>query len=387
MPSAVRAMPPQPETAPLAQRLARRVAATGPLTLAEYMAECLLDPTHGYYTTRDPLGAAGDFTTAPEISQMFGELVGLALAQAWLDQGAPEPITLAELGPGRGTLMADLLRATRTVPGFAAAARVHLVERSPTLRAAQAERLPASTLWHNDVADLPENRPLFLVANEFFDALPIRQFRRDAQGWREVMITHHSAGFAFALSPPAPIAALDHRLADTAPGDIVELCPALPASVTEIARRLSQRGGCAFLIDYGGWRARGDTFQAVRAHERADPLAAPGTADLTAHVDFEAIARAARAAGAAAWGPAPQGAWLGALGIAARSDALARGIANATQRAAHEAAFRRLTAPDQMGTVFKVAALTAPDAPAPAGLVPAPETPPFADAARPNRRA
>ncbi|MEM9900548.1 MAG: SAM-dependent methyltransferase [Pseudomonadota bacterium] len=380
-------MPPQPETAPLAQRLARRVAATGPLTLAEYMAECLLDPTHGYYTTRDPLGAAGDFTTAPEISQMFGELVGLALAQAWLDQGAPEPITLAELGPGRGTLMADLLRATRTVPGFAAAARVHLVERSPTLRAAQAERLPASTLWHNDVADLPENRPLFLVANEFFDALPIRQFRRDAQGWREVMITHHSAGFAFALSPPAPIAALDHRLADTAPGDIVELCPALPASVTEIARRLSHRGGCAFLIDYGGWRARGDTFQAVRAHERADPLAAPGTADLTAHVDFEAIARAARAAGAAAWGPAPQGAWLGALGIAARSDALARGIANATQRAAHEAAFRRLTAPDQMGTVFKVAALTAPDAPAPAGLVPAPETPPFADAARPTRRA
>ncbi|MEM6741191.1 MAG: SAM-dependent methyltransferase [Pseudomonadota bacterium] len=387
MPSAVRAMPPQPETAPLAQRLARRVAATGPLTLAEYMAECLLDPTHGYYTTRDPLGAAGDFTTAPEISQMFGELVGLALAQAWLDQGAPEPITLAELGPGRGTLMADLLRATRTVPGFAAAARVHLVERSPTLRAAQAERLPASTQWHNDVADLPENRPLFLVANEFFDALPIRQFRRDAQGWREVMITHHSAGFAFALSPPAPIAALDHRLADTAPGDIVELCPALPASVTEIARRLSHRGGCAFLIDYGGWRARGDTFQAVRAHERADPLAAPGTADLTAHVDFEAIARAARAAGAAAWGPAPQGAWLGALGIAARSDALARGIANATQRAAHEAAFRRLTAPDQMGTVFKVAALNAPDDPAPAGLVPAPETPPLADAARPNRRA
>ncbi len=184
----------------LAAHLAARIAATGPITLAEYMAAALGDPVYGYYATRDPLGAAGDFTTAPEISQMFGEMLGLSLAQAWLDQGAPAPFVLAEAGPGRGTLMADLMRAARTVPGFHEAARLHLIETSPVLRARQAEVLGAAT-WHDSVASLPD-APLFLVANEFFDALPIRQFQRETSGWSERMVGLDDKGaLTFGWSP------------------------------------------------------------------------------------------------------------------------------------------------------------------------------------------
>ena len=365
----------------LADLLARRIAATGPMTLAEVMAEAALHPEHGYYATRDPLGAEGDFTTAPEITQMFGELVGLALAQAWLDRGRPEAVTLAELGPGRGTLMADLLRATAAVAGFRAAARVTLVEASPALRAAQAERLAdAAPVWADSPEALPEDRPLFLVANEFLDALPIRQFLRDPGGWRERMVTLAEGRLAFALAPPAPIAALDHRLDDTAPGEMVELCPALPAVVGELARRLAARGGCALVVDYGGWRSRGDTLQAVRAHAAADPLAAPGEADLTAHVDFEAVVRAARTAGAEAWGPEPQGRWLERLGLGPRAEALARGLPEGAARDSHLAAYRRLTEPGQMGTVFQALALTSPQAAPPPGFSgPAPLTAPAPD--------
>jgi len=382
---------PTPQATPLAGLLAARIAATGPITLAEYMAECLLHPEHGYYATRDPLGAGGDFTTAPEITQMFGELVGLALAQGWLEAGRPAPFALAELGPGRGTLMADLLRATRAVPGFHAAARLHLVERSAPLRAAQAARLAAARpvlhpvatpVWHDTADALPEDLPLFLVANEFLDALPIRQFRRDAGGWRETVVALSDGGpvpapvpapvptLVPALGPPAPLAALDHRCADTAPGEIVELCPALPAIVGAVAGRIAARGGLALFVDYGGWRSRGDTFQAVRAHAPCDPFSAPGTADLTAHVDFEAVAAAARDAGARAWGPEPQGAWLGRLGLVARTEALARALPDAAARQAHLAAFARLTSEAQMGTVFKAMAITRPDAPPPAGFPP-----------------
>ncbi|MEM1431954.1 MAG: SAM-dependent methyltransferase [Pseudomonadota bacterium] len=359
----------------LGDLLRRRIAATGPITLSEFMAECLLHPQHGYYTTRDPLGAAGDFTTAPEISQMFGELIGLALAQAWLDQGAPDPVCLAELGPGRGTLMADLLRATRAVRGVEAAAQVHLVERSPVLRAEQARRVGPDAIWHDDASSMPADLPLFLVANEFFDALPVRQFVRDAGGWRETMVAlDETGGLSRALGPPAPLAALDHRLADTDPGDIVELCPALPGILSDVARRVAAHGGCALFIDYGGWRSLGDTVQAVHGHQYADLLETPGDADLTAHVDFEAVAAAARAAGAEAWGPLGQGEWLAALGIAARAEALARGLDDSSRLESHRMAFRRLTAPEEMGTVFKVMALTSPDAPAPAGfLAAAPE--------------
>ncbi len=299
--------------------LLSRIRQTGPLTVAEYMAECLTHPVHGYYMTRDPLGAAGDFTTAPEISQMFGEMLGLCLAQCWLDQGAPAPFALAELGPGRGTLMADILRATRRVPGFHDGMRLALVEVSPALRARQAEALaPHRPAWHDRIADLPA-LPLFLVANEFLDALPIRQFLRTGEGWAERMVGAAGDRLAFGLAPPAPLAMLAHRLADTAEGDLVEVSPPAEAVAAGIGARIARDGGAAVIVDYGGWRSRGDTLQAVRAHRKVDPLEAPGTADLTAHVDFEAVARAARAAGAAATAMTTQGVFLERLGITERA--------------------------------------------------------------------
>jgi SAM-dependent MidA family methyltransferase len=341
----------------------RRIAATGPMPLSDYMADCLLHPEHGYYSTRDPLGRAGDFITAPEISQMFGEVVGLALAQAWLDQGAPDRFILAELGPGRGTLMADALRATQGVPGFQAAAQLHLVEASATLRAMQSERLPDAR--HVDSLDALPEAPLFLVANEFFDALPIRQFQRDAQGWREVMVGAQDGELTPGLSEPAPLAALDHRIADTQPGDIVETCPSLPGLVAQIGQRIALHGGAALIVDYGDWRSMGDTLQAVQGHNRVDPFAAPGLADLTAHVDFEAIADAA--APARATRLTAQGVFLERLGITERARTLARNMDAATLDS-HVAAHRRLTHPDQMGHLFKVMGLFPEEGPPPPGL-------------------
>ncbi|WP_256947233.1 class I SAM-dependent methyltransferase [Haematobacter genomosp. 1] len=350
---------------PLGRRIALRIARTGPITLADYMAECLLDPQYGYYTTRDPLGRGGDFVTAPEISQMFGELLGLWLAQCWLDQGAPAPFALAELGPGRGTLMADVLRATRGVPGLHEAMRVCLMEASPTLRAAQAAALAGyDPQWHDSVATLPE-LPLFLLANEFLDALPIRQFHRHAAGWQEVMVTEEDGRLAFALSPPIHVSLLADRIADTRPGDIVELCPALRTVVGEVGARLYRHGGAALFVDYGGWHSRGDTLQAVRNHGFTDPLAEPGLADLTAHVDFEAVARAAPPARAT--GMVEQGAFLERLGLHARARQLAQGMSG-DALLIHRAATERLTAADAMGTVFKALALYPQTAPLPPGF-------------------
>lgn len=338
---------------PLSEILMRRIRQQGPMRLADYMAECLLHPDHGYYTRAEPFGTAGDFITAPEISQMFGEMAGLCLAQAWLDQGAPAPFTLAELGPGRGTLMADILRATRGVPGFHAGLRLHLLEASPRLRGLQAAALPDHPpVFLDRIEDLPE-APLFLIANEFFDALPIRQFTRHAAGWQETMVTERDGQLALALAPPAPLAALDHRLADTKPGDLVEICPAAAPVTQQIAARIARHGGAALLIDYGGRHSLGDTFQALEAHRPVDPLARPGEADLTAHVDFEPLALAARAAGAAPSGLTPQGAWLLRLGIGARAERLAARLDGAAL-ANHTAAFHRLTDAGEMGTLFKV---------------------------------
>jgi SAM-dependent MidA family methyltransferase len=352
---------------PLARILARQIAATGPITLADYMAACLSHPEHGYYATRDPLGAAGDFTTAPEISQTFGEMLGLALAQAWLDQGRPAPFVLAELGPGRGTLMADALRATRAVPGFTDAAQVHLVETSPTLRAVQAQTLgQAQPQWHDSVETLPD-APLFLVANEFFDALPIRQFQRLGDGWAERMVGLEGDRLVLGQASATRIAALEHRLADTPDGGIVETCAPAQAIAQEIGARVATRGGAALIVDYGGWRSRGDTFQAVAGHAPTDPFAAPGRADLTAHVDFEALAQAA--APAAASGPTPQGVALERLGITARAQALARGR-DAAGVDSIAAAHRRLTHPDEMGSVFRILGLRPPGAPELPGLEP-----------------
>ncbi len=351
---------------PLAQRLARRIAASGPLTIADYMAECLLHPEHGYYTTRDPLGASGDFTTAPEISQMFGELLGLCLAQAWIDQGAPARFALAELGPGRGTLMADCLRATRGVAGFHDRAEIHLVEASPALRARQEAALRGHVVqWHEDVAGLPADLPLFLVANEFFDALPVRQFLRDGEGWRERMVTTRDDRLAFALAPPSRPAALDHRLADTRAGDLVELRPAADPIIAAIAARIGAHGGAAIIVDYGGARSLGDTLQAVRGHRREDVLSSPGAADLTAHVDFGALCDAAE--GLVCTGLTPQGVLLERLGITERARVLVRKMEGPGLEA-HIAAHRRLTHPEEMGTLFQALALHPPQAPPPPGF-------------------
>ena len=349
-------------TTPLHDILARRIAATGPLSVADYMAEALLHPAHGYYTTRDPLGAAGDFITAPEISQMFGELVGLSLAQAWLDQGQPAPFVLAELGPGRGTLMADALRATRAIAGFHDALSVHLVEASPVLRAAQAARLPGA-VWHDTLATLPD-APLFLIANEFFDALPIRQFVRDGDGWRERMVGVEGDALAFGLSAPAPLAFLAHRLDDTQDGDLVEYCPALPAIGAEIGQRIATHGGAALIIDYGDWRSLGDTLQALRGNARANPLDAPGQADLTAHVDFEALAHAVAPARHSRL--TTQGVFLERVGITARAQDLARHLTGPALDS-HIAAHRRLTHPAEMGDLFKVMGVYPKDALPPPG--------------------
>ncbi|MCV2874382.1 SAM-dependent methyltransferase [Defluviimonas sp. WL0050] len=340
---------------PLGRIIAARIAAEGPMSLSDYMAECLLNPDHGYYATRDPLGAAGDFTTAPEISQMFGEMLGLCLAQCWMDQGRPAPFLLAEIGPGRGTLMADILRTIRAVPGMADAANVHLVEASPALRAKQAETLKGHTPhWHDSIATLPDG-PLYLVANEFFDALPIRQFERRIEGWAERQVGLKNDRLVPGLAPPAPAALLAHRTHDTKPGDIVEHCPALPAIAGEIASRIAAHGGVALIVDYGDWRSLGDTFQALKDHQPVDPFAEPGLADLTAHVDFQSLADAFATDATRATAMTPQGVFLERLGITARAQALARNLAG-EKLESHIAAHRRLTHPEEMGQLFKAIA-------------------------------
>ena len=349
----------------LAQSLAHRIRTSGPLTLADYMNECLLHPRHGYYTTRDPIGARGDFTTAPEISQMFGELLGLALAQAWLDQGSPNPITLAELGPGRGTLMADTLRATRAVPGFHTALDLHLVEASRTLRARQTAAIDHPLTHHDHVDDLPENPPLFILANEFFDALPIRQFQRDGAAWRERLVGLEGDDLAFGLSDPTFPDTLQSRLNDTRDGDIVEVSALSQSIAATLGARIARKGGVALIIDYGGWRSLGDTFQALSAHNSVPPLADPGKTDLTAHVDFEALSRAA--APATVTDMTSQGEFLERLGITHRAQRLAERLSGDALDT-HVAAHRRLTHPKEMGTLFKVIAFHPKDAPPPPGF-------------------
>ena len=347
---------------PLARLLTQRIRETGPITVADYMAECLLHPVHGYYSTRDPFGAQGDFTTAPEISQMFGELIGLALAQAWLDRGAPAPFTLAELGPGRGTLMADILRATKGVPGFHAAAQVVLVEASPVLHRVQAATLSgAAPRWIDLVDDLPE-QPLFLVANEFLDALPIRQFQHSPEGWRERLIGLRDEALAFGLSAPLGQVPDTPAFRDAPAAALVEDNLSARQAAAAVATRIVRHGGLAYWIDYGGWRSLGDTLQAMRAHAFDDPLAHPGEADLTAHVDFEPLA-----ALAPAFAYDTQGAVLSRLGIDLRAEQLAARLTGAALES-HRAAHRRLTRPEDRGSLFKVLAVTSAGSPPPPGF-------------------
>ncbi|WP_299352648.1 SAM-dependent methyltransferase [uncultured Shimia sp.] len=340
-----------------------RITSQGPLTIADYMAECLLHPEFGYYTTRDPLGAEGDFTTAPEISQMFGEMLGLSLAQCWMDQGAPTQFVLAEAGPGRGTLMADVLRVVRAVPGFAEAAEVHLIEASPTLRKKQQEKLGADVTWHDSVATLPRDLPLFFLANEFFDALPIRQFQRDGDGWRERLVGLKASALTPGLGDRVDVPSLRARLEDTQDGDIVEICPSAEPIITEVGQRIDANGGAALIIDYGDWRSQGDTLQALKAHQFVDPFTAPGSADLTAHVDFEALAQATPSGHSRL---TPQGVFLERLGITHRAQGLAQTLSG-DRLNAHIAAHRRLTHPEEMGNLFKVLALFPTDGAPPPG--------------------
>jgi SAM-dependent MidA family methyltransferase len=310
-----------------------------------------------YYATRDPLGAAGDFTTAPEISQMFGELAGLWLADLWDRAGRP-PAAYVELGPGRGTLAVDALRAMRKAGCTPA---VHLVETSPALRRAQARHLP-DAIWHDDVATLPGDRALLVVANEFFDALPIRQYVRGASGWQERQVGWDGTRF---VPEPGPRTDAANGFPDAPPGAILERRPAADAVLAHLAPRIATQGGTLLAIDYGhATTAPGDTLQAVRAHAFVDPFADPGEADLTAHVDFAALRAAA--APLVASGPVDQGEWLLRLGIATRAAMLARAAPDRADDVA--AAYRRLTAAEEMGRLFKVMALTAPHWPEPAAL-------------------
>ena len=367
---------------PLARLLLQRIATGGPLSVADYMAASLGHREHGYYTTRDPLGPAGDFVTAPEVSQMFGELLGLWCAAAWSGRGhgaVGEPVNLVELGPGRGTLMNDALRALATAPALRDALRVTLVETSPALRAKQQATLAAHRTagvpmtWCDTFADVPPG-PLLLLANEFFDALPVHQFVRTDHGWHERVVTADAAGTGFAFAIGAPVdAAMDAAVlpagAAAAPvGAITEARPAAQALVGAIAARIAAAGGAALIIDYGyATAATADTLQAVRSHGYAPVLAAPGDADLTAHVDFAALALAARQPGAATHGPVPQGRLLQRLGIEARASRLAATATDA-QRRAIEAALRRLIASREMGTLFQALAITPPAADAPPGF-------------------
>ncbi|WP_454684512.1 class I SAM-dependent methyltransferase [Ancylobacter moscoviensis] len=369
---------------PLAEAIARRIAEGGPMTVADYMEQCLFHPTLGYYTTHEPFGAAGDFITAPEISQMFGELLGLWAADTWMRLGTPASFVLAELGPGRGTMMADALRAARVVPGFLQAARVVLVEASPRLRDKQAEKLNGqSAEWVGSVEELPAG-PLILLANEFFDALPIRQFVRTPEGIAERMVGLGEDGaLVFGLRPGARLdARAEARLRAAPPGALLEICSAGLAIAEKLGARLATTGGAALFIDYGHRGERepaggfGDTLQALRAHAYDDVLAHPGEADLTAHVDFAALARAATAAGARAFGPIGQGTLLERLGLDARAERLKRG-ADASTRATIDAARTRLagTGAAEMGTLFKALALVHPELDSIAGFAPDEEFP------------
>lgn len=349
----------------LAERIALEIAERGPITVARFMEMALTEPGLGYYMTRDPFGSGGDFTTAPEISQMFGEMIGLWAVVTWEAMGRPTPFVLAELGPGRGTLMADALRAAQLRPEFLAAARIALVESSPSLRARQKATLaPHVPHWFGTFAELPPG-PMILIANEFFDALPVRQFLRAQGAWRERRVERAGERFRFVTGEAASHAELPAEAED---GEIAELNEAGLALAHAIGRRLVTGGGAALIVDYGhGASAAGETLQAVRAHDYADPLADPGSADITAHVDFAALVRTARAAGAAVQGPIAQGWFLSTLGIARRAERLAAGK-DAKAREIIEAALKRLIAPSEMGNLFKALVITDPRMGPPAGF-------------------
>jgi len=341
---------------PIEHLLRREIAETGPLTVARFMELCLAHPEHGYYRVRDPLGAAGDFITAPEISQMFGEMIGIWIASVWDQMGRPA-FRLVELGPGRGTLMADVLRVLAQL-GAAGAAEPWLIETSPALRAEQARRVKGAK-WAESLAGVPEG-PFILIANEFLDALPVRQFLKSAGGWRERLVGLREGRLAFGLSEPLPGD-------DAAPvSSWHETSPAADAVLDMIARRLERLPSAALIIDYGyrqADRPEGPTLQAVRAHERVDPLEHSGEADLTWLIDFDALGRKLTGA---TFRLEEQGPFLARLGIGQRAAALIKARPDAAKSVAD--ALERLTAPEAMGQLFKVAAALSPGIGPPPGF-------------------
>jgi NADH dehydrogenase [ubiquinone] 1 alpha subcomplex assembly factor 7 len=357
----------------LSDLLRRRIAATGPMTVADFMTEALGHPEHGYYTQREPFGPKGDFVTAPEISQIFGELIGAWCVHQWVQMGAPASFNLVELGPGRGTLMADLLRtASKLSPAFRDAADLRLVETSPRLRDLQARALGgARPHWHDSLNAVPEG-PLLCIANEFFDALPIRQFVRTSVGWAERLVDIDPSGerlrFVAGGAQPAASFFIPADLLSAPPGSIVEISPVSWTLAHDLAERVAVYGGTALIIDYGSVESGiGDTLQAVRAHRYAPVLENAGEADLTAHVDFAMLTQAALEAGGAVHGPVTQAEFLAGLGIRERA-AILRQKASPEQHDAIEAAVARLIDEDQMGSLFKVLALTPAESPRPAGF-------------------
>jgi SAM-dependent MidA family methyltransferase len=339
----------------LRERLAAQIAAGGPLTVAQYMTACLYDPRDGYYATRPALGPDGDFLTAPLISQMFGELIGVWAGACWRTLGEPACVRLVEMGPGDGTLMSDLLRAARHADGFLDAAEVWLVEVSEPLKALQAERLGERVRWARSLDEVPGGAPLLLAANELLDCLPARQFVRTAVGWAEQVVgLDDKGGLAFGLTA-SPATGL---LPDAPEGAVYEQSAAQAALGAAVGRRVAADGGAALLIDYG--RAEpgfGDTLQAVRRHVKMDPLDAPGEADLTVHADFPAVLAAARKEGAET-AILTQGAFLSNLGIGARAEALLRAAPERSARLGRQ--LHRLIGGDEMGELFKAACIHSP---------------------------
>jgi len=352
---------------PLAKSLEEIILRDGPISVEEWMSICLSHPEHGYYTTGQPFGKQGDFTTAPEISQMFGELLGLWAAVVWQQMGAPDKVQLIELGPGRGTLMSDALRAGEGVPGFINAISVDMVETSPILMALQKQTLTdagVKSQWHQTIEDVPSG-PSIIIGNEFLDALPIRQWVKDGDHWKERCVNVIDDRFEFTLGDQVDLSDIPEVFRQTSDGDILETSSITTDIIQKISARLCQFGGVAVFIDYGhSATGLGETLQAVKNHGYAEPLLDPGQQDLTAHVDFAAVARAAKEIGARPWGPITQGDLLERLGISARATSL---LASATKEQAIElaSARQRLTAPDGMGRLFKAIAISHPDAPAP----------------------
>ena len=356
----------------LARRMARMIEMDGPIGVGIFMTLAMHDREMGFYAARESIGERGSFITAPEISQIFGELVALWCAQCWHQQDCPAAPLLVELGPGRGTLMNDMLRALRRVPDFLESLGVVLVEASAKLESIQRACLvdaPVPVHWARQWSDIASGRPLFVVANEFFDALPIRQFEMTERGWCERMVTSGRDTLALALSPqPVPLAIGAGR-GTPSDGAVFEVCPAALSLTEEIGRNVAANGGAALIIDYGyEGGGFGDTLQAIRNHTPVDIFDAPGEADLSAHVDFSALLASAKKGGSCAHGPATQAQFLSSLGIDQRARQLATG--NPVRTAEIDLGIARLTAADAMGVLFKVAAITPTDAPRPPGFEP-----------------